>query len=196
MGPPTDRKEPQADPKISHSGPARQTRALVGSCARPSAARCALSRHVLSRAPQRPGGSLWIRWAPPRPGRALNAPCRRRPAPAGPRRAGGAQKRVWRAGPLCEILGSAPGSLRSVGGPIGPLGCQRAPAGSSANARKPPRQRPKTHREFCPVHCNGFQKRGCMPGLATSALRTLSKAQCHRGWFGNLATVGLRPRGF
>ena len=60
--------------------------------------------------------------------------------------------RVWRAGPLCEILGSAPGSLRSVGGPIGPLGCQRAPAGSPANARKPPRQRPKMHREFCPVH--------------------------------------------
>ena len=66
MGAPSDRKEPGADRKIFHRGPARQTRALVGSCARPSAARCALSRNVLSRAPQRPGGSLWVRWAPRR----------------------------------------------------------------------------------------------------------------------------------
>ena len=174
MGPPTDRKEPKADPKISHSGPARRppnagargvVRAPLRGAMRPEPARAFPC----------PPAARWVHLgplgtAPPRAGpeRAVSAPAGARVHHAAEGRAHDpTSARVWRAGPLCEILGSAPGSLRSVGGPIGPLGCQRAPAGSPANARKPPRQRPKTRREFWHVHCNGFQKRDCILAYVT-----------------------------
>ena len=42
---------------------------------------------------------------------------------------------LW-AGLLCKILGPVPGSLRSLGEPIGPLECPRAPAGLRAIAQE------------------------------------------------------------
>ena len=136
----------QNAPKHRSTGPKPPRRAGTGP-------KCALGRWQPTGAPR----------APATAGRAFARPARGGAVPSRPKgtclaagshggaRAGSGRIALWRArthsptsahvrraGPLCKLSAPAPGSLRSLGGPIGPLGCQRAPVGSHAITQNTP----------------------------------------------------------